>query len=323
MAFEDGLGTDPSQQRGEDFAGSAYDITSRTVNLWFSKLVHYIIIVGIIGAACVALSYVLLLSLFGTVGTIGADPLTYFVNLFFTAVTDFNLIAVTLIFAVFAFILNAIIQGAAIKFTLDEYGGPGGDIGASFSHSLGRIVNLIIVQLILSFLTAIVLAPATSLAFQAIELMDLENITDPFSFTFPPGSIEMLMAAMGLFIVGGLFLLYFTVRLAPTLAVVIDTDLSAIDSLKKSWELTSGQFLHVFGSYILLTVVIIIIGVGFGFVLAFIPVTLEFSAVIQAVITALLVSSLSFIFTVVLYRDLSSRAGDSSVSSSLDNLRVT
>ena len=322
MAFEDGLGTDPSQQRGENFAGSAYDLTSRTVNLWFSKLVHYIIIVGIIGAACVVVSYVLLLSLFGTVGTIGADPLSYIVNLFFTSIADFNLIAVTLIFAVFAFVLNAIIQGAAIKFTLDEYGGPGGDIGTSFSHSFGRIVNFLIVQLILSFLVAIVLAPATSLAFQAIELMDLENITDPYNFTFPPGSIEMLMAAMGFFLIGGLFLIYFNVRFAPTLAIVIDTDLSAIDSLKKAWELTSGNFLHVFGSIILVNVVVVIIGMGLGFVMAFIPLTTDLLSVIQAVIIALLFTPLSFIFTAVLYRDLSSRAGLSTVSSSLDDLRV-
>lgn len=313
MAFEEGLGTDPSQQRDENYTLSAYDIMAQTIKLWYRKILHYILIVGVISVLCIGISFVLLYSLFGTIGTISADPFSYLVNSFFEATIDVPLLVVTIGFAFFAFILTAIVLGAAIKFTLDEYGGPGGDIGGSFSHSLGRIVPVIIVQLILSFFSAIILAPAMSLLTQAIAMVDISDITNPI---IPPAAIELMMAGFALFAIGGIFLIYINVRFSPVLAVVIDTDLSAVDSLKRSWELTSDNFFHVFGSYILLSVAVLIIGVALTFVLGFILLPIDMQLVIDTVLTALLFSSLSFIFTAVLYRDLVSRFGDN-VDSSL------
>jgi len=319
LAFEDGLGNDPSQQSEQNYTGSAYDLISRTISLWARKIMQYIIIVGIIGAACVAVSFMLLLSLFDTIGTLGADPLSYLVGFFFTTMPGVELILLTLGFAIFAFILNAIIYGAAIKFTLDEYRGPGGEVGKSFSHSRGRVLNFIAVQLILSFFIAIVLTPAIQLLDQAMAMID---ITDPLNPIFLPGSLELLTIAFSYMIVGGIFLIYINVRLAPVLAVVIDTDLSPIDSLKRAWGLTSGRFFHVFGSYILLNVAVLILGIAISFGVSAFSLPNDYSLVIESIISALLISSLSFIFTVVLYRDLSSRTQSTAVSSSLDDLRV-
>jgi len=317
LAFEDGLGNDPSQKREQDYTGSAYDLISRTVSLWARKIMQYIMIVGIIGAACVAVSFMLLLSLFDTIGTLGADPLSYLVTLVFSTMPDIALVFVTLGFAIFAFILNAVINGAAIKFTLDEYGGPGGEVGKSFSHSRGRILNFILVQLILSFFVAIVLTPAIQLLAQAMAMID---ITDPLNPIFLPGSLELLTIAFSYMIVGGIFLIYINVRFAPVLAVVIDTDLSPIDSLKRAWGLTSGRFFHVFGSYILLNVAVIILGIAISFGVSVFLLPINYSLVIESIISALLISSLSLIFPVILYRDLNSRLASSSAS--LDNLRV-
>lgn len=319
MAFEDGLGSDSSQQREQNFTGSAYDLISRTITLWARKIIHYIIIVGIIGAACVTVSFLLLFSLYGAVNTIGADPLSYLIGYFFSTTTDTGFVLLSLGFTIFAFILNAIIYGAAIKFSLDEYGGPGGEVGSSFSHSFGRVLNFIIVQLILSFFVAILFIPASNLLFQAMDVID---ISDPFNPIFPAGSLEQLTLAMSILLVGGAFLIYINVRFAPVLAVVIDTDLSPMESLKRAWELTSGNFFHVFGSYILLNVAVLILGIVIsgGVSMLFLP--LSYSLVIETIISALLISSLSFIFTVVLYRDLSSRTRSTMVSSSLDDLRI-
>ncbi|TFH10864.1 MAG: hypothetical protein E4H14_01790, partial [Candidatus Thorarchaeota archaeon] len=64
MAFEDGneFGTDPSQRRDQDYALSATAVVSKTISLWARKIIQYIVIVGIIGAACVGVSFVLLFS---------------------------------------------------------------------------------------------------------------------------------------------------------------------------------------------------------------------------------------------------------------------
>ena len=323
MAFDDELGNefgnDPSQPGDQNYALSATGLVSKTISLWARKIMQYIAIVGIIGAACVAVSFVLLFSLFGTVGTLGADPISYLLSLLFGATPGFDLVVVSVGFAIFAFILNAIIYGAAIKFTLDEYGGNGGDVGASFSHSFGRVLNFIIVQIILSFVVAVILVPTNMLIGQVLPI--IEGI-DPLNPILPPGSMELILSAMGFLVVGGIFLIYINVRFAPTLAIVIDTDLSAIGSLKRAWELTSGNFFHVFGSYILLNIAVLIFGVIVIVVVEFITLPLAYLYVIETVVTALLFSALSFIFTSVLYRDLSSRTSIRTVSSSLDDLRV-
>ncbi len=297
MALEDELGYDPSQPRDQDYTLGATGLISKTISVWARNIVRYITIVGSIKAACVIASYAILVLMFNTVGTLGADPLSFLINLFFFP-SDFTLLVVSLGFAIFAFVLNAILYGAAIKFTLDEYGGNGGDIGASFSHSLSRVQNFIIVQLILTSVIAIVIIPA--LTFQA----------------------SLSFQAMGLFALGGIFIIYFNTRFAPTLAIVIDTDLSAIGSFKRSWELTSGNFFHVFGSGLLMNIVVVIFS-GIVSVVAYFTYLPDYDQlVLGAVVTALLFSVFNFIFQSVLYRDLISRTHEGSVSSSLDNLRV-
>jgi len=309
MAFEEDLGYDGSQPRDQDYAVSATGLLSRTLSLLKNKIVQYIIIVGIAGAACVTFSFVLLFALFGSIGVISADPFSNFIgNFLFPIAPNLLLAGVTVGFAIFALILNTILGGAAIKFTLDEYGGTTGDIGASFSRSFARLPTIIIVQVLISAMVAIIITPASIMAANALVMVD---ITDPFNPIFPPGSIEMMMQSMLLILVGGLFIIYIQTRLAPTLAIVIDTDLSAIDSLKKSWELTSGNFMHVFGGYILLgiTTTVLALIVSIITTMTFLP--YDITLVIDSVITVLLFGALSYIFTVVLYRDLSSRKGAS------------
>jgi len=315
LAFEDDLGYDRAHPMAQEYTLSATGLVSRTISLWSRKILQYVIIVGVIGAAFTVFSFLLLYAIFGMIGTLGADPVSFLISLYFDPLLDSVLLVVSFGFAIVAFVLNAIIYGAAIKFTLDEYGGTGGNVGASFSHSFGRVLNIIIVQLILGSIVAIILTPATILTTRAMDMID---ISDPFNPIFPPGSIELLISAFALFLIGGIFLIYIQVRFIPTLAIVIDTDLSVIDSLKKSWELTSGNFFHVFGSIILVNIVIVILDL---IVSTFVSITqwpLSYLYVIQAVVTALLFSSLTYIFTSVLYRDLSSRTG----SSTLEELMI-
>ena len=114
MAFEEGLGTDPSRPSGQEFRLDAYGLVSNTITLWGRRILQYILIAGLLGAACVALSSVLRFVLFDSIGTLGADPLSYLVGLFFYFPEDITFIAVSLAFAIFAFVLNAIIYGAVI-----------------------------------------------------------------------------------------------------------------------------------------------------------------------------------------------------------------
>jgi hypothetical protein len=174
------------------------------------------------------------------------------------------------------------------------------------------MLNIIIVQLLISLLISAVITPSVILLGDAMEVID---ITNPFDPIFPPGSIETLMTAFVYLLVGGIIALYITVRLAPTLAIVIDTDLNAIDSMKKSWNITGGNVLHVFVGQILLGIAVIAIGAIVG---AVVYVLYPFDLVVASIVTALLFGSLNYIYAVVLYRDLGSRTE----SSTLDELML-
>jgi hypothetical protein len=305
LAFEEDFGQDPSQPQAQNYTLNATGLISRTVSVWTRNLAKYIVIVGIVGAVSVAISFVLLFALFGLVGVIPSDPISYIFSIFtLTTFPDVTLIAVSLGFAFVAFVINAIVIGAAIKFALDDYGEQRGDVGLSFSHSFGRISRIVFVQIVLSFLVTVVLTPGLILLTRAMDVID---ISDPFNPIFPPGSIELLMSAFGLMIIGGIFLIYLQARFVPTLAIVLDTELSAIESLKKSWSLTRGNILHVLGGQFLAMLVTVafslIISIGVSAILLPIDLTL----VIESIITTLIFSAFSLIFGVVLYRDLVSR----------------
>ncbi|MHA1936491.1 MAG: hypothetical protein ACW97A_14570 [Candidatus Thorarchaeota archaeon] len=307
MAFEDGLEPEPSQPPTQDFTVSATGIVSRTLSLWTRKIIQYIIIVGIVGAGLVVVSYVMVLTILGTIGVLGTDPVTYLFGLFtLTSFPDLTMIVVSLMFAIVAFVVNAIVGGAAIKFALDDYGERRGEIGTSFSHSFGRAIHIIIVLLVISFLVSIVTAPSLYISTIALEGID---ISDPFNPIFPPGALELMMASFVLLIVGWIFTVYISARFAPTLAIVIDTDLSAIDSLKKSWELTSGNVLHVLVAQILFIIAVFVLQLIISFALTFVLLFNPLLLVLEVIVSALLFGSLTFIFAAVLYRDLLSRSG--------------
>ena len=310
MAFEDDLGIDASQAGAESYAVSATGLVSRTFNLWFRKLGQYIIIVGLAGAAFALISFFILIIFFSSIGTIATNPISYiFSNLLLPPFPETTLIATSLGFAIVAFIVNAIITGAATKFALDDYGGEkSAEIGSSFSYALGKTGNIIIVQIIQTILVTGATAPGLALALRALAGID---ITDPLNPIIAPGTMELMMTALVLTLVGLIFALYFSIRFAPVFAIVVDSNLSAIDSLKKSWDITGGNMMHVFGGMFLVGLIVAILGAMVSTLLFF----STYSSVITAVITALLFSALNLIFSVVLYRDLFARRGESSLDS--------
>ncbi|MHA2047749.1 MAG: hypothetical protein ACW99G_23450, partial [Candidatus Thorarchaeota archaeon] len=226
-----------------------------------------------------------------------------------TSFPDITQVSIALVFALVAFVINAITAGAVIKYALEDYAGKKAVVGDSFSSSIGKLSRIVVVQLILTSIVTIIFTPALILLTRAMDVID---ISDPLNPIFPPGSLELMMSAFGFLLIGGIFILYIQARLVPTLAIVLDTELSAIESLKKSWSLTSGNILHVLGGQFLALLVTIVFGlfVSIGVGAALLPIDL--AIVIETVISVLLFSAFSLIFGVVLYRDLQSRSTETS-----------
>ncbi len=307
MAFEDGLGVDPSQQPVENYTLNATGLASQTLSLWIRKFAHYIAIVGFVSVVITLFSFIILSTIFGRIGVISTDPINYLFGIFaLPSMPDTTLITVTVGFGVIAFVVNAILSGAAIKFALDDYGGQTAEIGASFSHALGKIVKIIAIQVIITLIVSAVTGPSLAMMGLALEGID---ISDPFNPIITPEAIQLMMMAMVLLFVGGVFALYVTIRLAPALAIAVDTDLSAIDSLKRAWELTSGNFFHVLGGQILIGLAVAVFGIVVSFALTSFMYMNPYALVLEVSITSLLFSAPGLIFVAVLYRDLSSRKG--------------
>ena len=303
MAFDEGPDFEQAHQGGAHFRVSWTGLVSRTFSLWGRKLVPYMLIACIPILINVAIQVTVLWIIYGplalaAIGSFGTDSFTILLS-FFTATTDPIYLIVTLPLMFVGIVVSAIVTGAVIKLALDNYGAPEmGDWRESISFAFGRIVKIILVQLVVSFILIACMLPALILMIQGALTLDF-----------------MLILYGGLLLYIGLPIgLYLIIRFAPASAVVIAEDHSVIDTLKRAYGLTSGQFWHIFAGTLLLGLVVGIVGgfVGIATVPAYLlgltsPLTgLLLLAAITGIIT-IITSPITSIFYAVLYRDLVER----------------
>jgi hypothetical protein len=298
MEIDDGLGLQPSAPPEHDFTVSALDLVTRTFKLWFRKLPSYILIVGLLGVAFNLLHLAVFYALYGSLAFdllayVGPDIITTLLR-FATSETVIGIefIILAIVLTVVGMVVNAVIAGGGIKFALDDYGFHQADVETSLSFAFSRLSTMIVVQFLLASIVTVALAPSTFIMADALATYDLNRMMTGFFF----------------YSIGAIVALYFVIRLSPTSAVVVAEDLGAIDSMKRAWKLTTGNFWHIFGGQILLGIALFVIGLVLGTLvsLAFYDVTLVLY--ISAFIILLLFGAIAYVFSVVLYRDLESRS---------------
>jgi len=307
MENNDGLGLEPSASAEQDFTVGALDLVTRTLKVWVRKLPSYIMIVGLVGVAYGLLQFAVFYALYGLLAFdlliyVSSDIITTLLG-FATAepVLAIEIITIAIVLAVVGMVVNAVIAGGGIKFALDDYGSHQADVGTSLSFAFSRLSTMIVAQFLLTLIISGAMAPGLFLLFGSLAAID------PFNPSME--AISAMMSGLAILGVGAIVALYFGIRLAPTSAVVVAEDLGAIDSMKRAWELTTGNFWHIFGGQILLGIAVAIIGLVPGMLVA--PLAFYGLAVtlyISALISALLFSAISYVFAAVLYRDLESRS---------------
>ncbi|NHJ31226.1 MAG: hypothetical protein FK732_00045 [Asgard group archaeon] len=310
MEIGPGPGPEPDQQAvTQNFTVSATGLVSRTFSLWIRQIFAYLIIVGIVYLIYQVATYVVILFVWGVNADfvslyIATDPISFVLNVYLitnsvqyglwpSAIDPSLVIELSFVFMIIGTIIYAVIAGAAIKHALDDYGTRNADISTSFSHAAGRAITLIMAQIIVSLISIALILPG--LAFTIYSLL-----------TF---NLEMALSAFGLIMVGLIVLVYLTLRLAPTSAVVIAEDKSAIDSIKRSYSLTSGNVLHIFGGWIVLYLAIFAVTLVISLVLSpllFAGGIIEYIVSIAA--SALLLGPIPYVYNAVLYKDLYSRS---------------
>ena len=307
MGIDDGVGLEPSAPPEQDFTVSALDLVTRTLKVWVRKLPSYILIVGLLG---VAFSLLQLAVFYALYGLLAFDLLLYVSSDIITTVMSFvttepllaiEIVAIAIVLSIVGMVVNAVIAGGGIKFALDDYGSHQAEVGASLSFAFSRLFTMIVAQFILTLIISGPMAPGLFLTLSSLAAIDPYNL-----------SIEALSAMlMGIAVLGIGFIvsLYFGIRLSPTSAVVVAEDLGAIDSVKRAWALTTGNFWHIFGGQILLGIAVAVI--AFVVELLLFPVLVYGQNVmlyVLAIVSALLFSAINYVFAAVLYRDLESRS---------------
>ncbi|MEE8182246.1 MAG: glycerophosphoryl diester phosphodiesterase membrane domain-containing protein [Candidatus Thorarchaeota archaeon] len=307
MENDDGLGLEPSAPPEHDFTVSALGLVTRTFKVWVRKLPSYIIIVGLIGVAYGLLQFAVFYALYGLTAFdlliyVSSDIINTLLGIATAeSVLAIEIITTAIVLTVVGMVVNAVIAGGGIKFALDDYGSHQADVGTSLSFAFSRLSTMIVAQFLLALIVAGALAPGMYLFLGAFVSIDPLNPSME--------ALSAMMMALPLLLIGAIVAFYFGIRLAPTNAVVVAEDLGAIDSMKRAWELTTGNFWHIFGGQILLSIAMAVIGLVLGMLVS--PLIFYGQALmmfVSALIISLLFSAINYVFAAVLYRDLESRS---------------
>jgi len=309
MSIDDGLGIEPSAPPEQDFTVSALDLVTRTLKVWVRKLPSYILIVGLLGVVFSLLGLAVFYALYGViafdlVAYVGTDIINTLLGF---AIADpavaIEIIIIATVLTVVGMAVNAVITGGGIKFALDDYGSHQADVGTSLSFAFSRLSPMIVAQFLLALIVTGALAPGMFL------LLPVLATIDPLNPSME--AISAMMTGLGILGIGLIVALFFAIRLAPTIAVVVAEDLGAVDSMKRAWQLTTGNFWHIFGGQILLGIATIVFTIVIEVLLS--PLEPAYGQVVYLYFTALmgmlLFSAINYIFAAVLYRDLESRSG--------------
>ncbi len=288
MEIDSGPSPQPTSPGKSSKELSTTGLVSQTFNLWTHKLLQYVIMVGIVGLALTVVEIIFLFSVFGIDGLelidyIGTSPIDAVFNLLFGYLTP-EYLSIVLSLTLVNLLVYAVVAGAAIDYAVHDYETPNsGDISQSFSFASSRTMSLIGVQ----FIQSIIILTLATIAFLMLY-------------------VDVLIALALVVLV-----LYIAVRLAPSVAVVVIEEKSALAALGRSWQITSGLFWHVFLSQILIGIIsfilslLIAVFVGTAMMLA-VP-SLEIAVTIGSLVASMFMGSITYIFQAVLYKDLEAR----------------
>ncbi len=308
MENDEGLGLEPSAPPEQDFTVSALDLATRTLSVWVRKLPSYILMVGLLGVAYIVLQLAVFYALYDL---LAFDLVVYVSSDIINTLLGFamaepalaiEIIIIGTVLAVVGMVVTAVIAGGGIKFALDDYGFHQADVGSSLSFAFSRLSTMIVAQFLLALIVTGAMAPGLFLLLGSLAAFD------PFNPSME--AISAMMTGLAVLMVGLIVALYFSIRLSPTTAVVVAEDLGAIDSIKRAWKLTTGNFWHIVGGQIFIGIAVAVIALVPQILLAF-PLAAYGPNVllyVLAIINALLFSGINYIFAAVLYRDLESRS---------------
>ncbi|MHA2205740.1 MAG: hypothetical protein ACXABC_07760 [Candidatus Thorarchaeota archaeon] len=296
---------DDSESLGSDtrdFSVSSSELVTRTLSLFKRKFASYILIVGVAQFLYAFIINFIVFSFFGLTspGIFSSDPYSIISGLMGLVGSASLFIIAMVILSMIGTVLLTVVAGGAIKLALDNYGSPSeGEAGPSLSFAVSRAVKLIATELILSSILFLIMSPVVLVLLAGLPAFDPYNV---YAY------MTVMMTIGPVLAICGVIMVYVSVRLAPIIAVVIAEDKSVIESVKRTWVLTSGRFWHIFFGQMMLAFVIgLIAGVIGVFTLPLLFSGGFWILILSSSISLLFFSPVMYIFQAVLYKDLLSQ----------------
>ncbi|MHA1909728.1 MAG: hypothetical protein ACW98Y_20690 [Candidatus Thorarchaeota archaeon] len=292
-----------------DYSVGATQLVSRSINLWIKKLPLFIAILGgflvLFQIVEIATGYFIL----GEVWTAGlpSDPTSFLTQLIYwflyptgVSANFWTLMLLSGIFLIVRLIVLAVVVGSVIKLAIDTYTSDTGDLGSSISTSFSKFIPMVLAILIINMIMGALIAPGGAMTAYAYEILDLETLA----------GFDELLNAFVLTMALSVPVLFISVRLAPVYAVISTEDVSFSEAFSRAFDLTSGNFLHIFAGWVLLFIVKFIFDLGISLVAGILVVgtTDVVGSVIYYLLSLVILTPLDFIFFAVLYLDLGSRS---------------
>jgi hypothetical protein len=191
------------------------------------------------------------------------------------------------------FVLNILVLGAAISIALRTYTGKDSALGSGFSSALERFPTLLAVILIIGSIYAVIMIPIQE---SLLAMLDAMLIMD----------LDAMMQASGLLLVMAIVYILIVALFYPNSAVVMGDDQSASRSISRTLSLTKSNFLHTLAGIILFHIIMLVItlAIEFGLIM-FLGSDIAF--LITPFTSMLIIAPLTYIYQVVLYKDLAAR----------------
>jgi hypothetical protein len=191
-------------------------------------------------AFSILLGSVVNLAVASTIGSFVFDPAN---PALFPMAMLTQLLALIVVIAVVAFIVSTIIQGGVTHFTILRHRNAPATLGASFSHGITRILSLMGGAILYGLvILACFLAPIFLLILGFI-LLNLALLG--------LGFLALIVAVpVGIFLAIALSLYVPAVMMEP---------IGAVESLRRSWALTKGRRLSLFGAYLAIGLISLVV----------------------------------------------------------------
>src|SRR6266545_5279726 len=231
----------PPSAWGPPMRGSrAGDILSGTFEVWSKDLASYFVVYLVLAAVTGVIGGALSLALLNTFGVGGVIPGTPGTIPSGTSLLSLLLYAAAAIVA--SAILSSIVAGGMTEFAVRRYRGESMSVNDALRRGIQRFLSILGANILLTLiLLALVVVPL-------VLLLALVLAAASGGGTFSGAGIALVCGLLGALAMGGILAIYVFVAMSLYAPAIMIEGAGAVDGLKRSWALTKGHRLSLFGA---------------------------------------------------------------------------